>query len=71
MITVSISTNGEPIFARTAVNRGTQKTGRPGDASELHVYEVDDGTNVLHCPNEGAVALAHKLLDTICEQKER
>lgn len=55
MITVSISINGEPIYARTAVNR----------LEELGVYVLDTGERVMHNPDEGAVALAIKMLHTI------
>ncbi len=55
MITVSISINGEPLFARTAVNR----------LEEHGVYILDTGERIHHNPDEGAVALAHKMLATI------
>ena len=60
MLTVSISINGEPIFARTAVNRGVQPSG-------FTRYEVDDGSSVLHKREDGAVNLAVALLKTINE----
>ncbi len=59
MITVAILINGEPILTRSAVNTG--KTNGHGET----VYEVDTGTRVYHAREDGAVALAHKLLDTI------
>lgn len=55
MITVSISINGEPLFARTAVNR----------LEEHGVYILDTGERIHHNPDEGAIALAHKMLATI------
>jgi hypothetical protein len=55
MITVSISINGEPLFARTAVNR----------LEEHGVYILDTGERIHHNPDEGAVALAQKMLATI------
>ena len=55
MIGVSITINGEPIFARTAVNR-IEETGK---------YVCDDGPYIEHDPDDGAVELAIKLLKTI------
>jgi hypothetical protein len=59
MLTVSISINGEPIFARTVVNR----------LAETGAYLCDDGSKIKHDPDEGAVALAIKALRTIKEVK--
>jgi hypothetical protein len=55
MITVSILINGEPMFTRTAVNR----------LKELGVYVLDTGERIHHNPDDGAVALAQKMLATI------
>lgn len=55
MITVSILINGEPIFTRTAVNR----------LKEHGVYILDTGERIHHNPDDGAVALAHKMLASI------
>jgi len=55
VIGVYITINGRPIFARTAVNR----------LQERGVYVADDGLEIKHNPDEGAVALAIKLLETI------
>lgn len=60
MIGVSITINGQPIFARTAVNR----------LKERGVYVADDGSEIKHDPNDGAVALAIKLLQTIKEDPD-
>lgn len=57
MMTVAILINGNPIMARSAVNR----------LEEKGVYICDDGSEIKHDPKDGAVALAHKLLDTIKE----
>ena len=57
MMTVAILINGHPIMARSAVNR----------IKEKGVYVCDDGTEIKHDPKDGAVSLAHKLLDTIVE----
>jgi hypothetical protein len=61
MLSVAICINGQPIFARTAVNQGVQPSG-------YTKYLVDDGSTVLHKPEDGAVALAIHLLKTIKEQ---
>ena len=55
MIGVYITINGQPIFARTAVNR----------LKERGAYIGDDGTEIKHDPEDGAVALAIKMLKTI------
>lgn len=61
MISVVILINGQPIIARSAVNR----------RAELGVYVVDDGSHVEHNPDDGAVALAIKLLQTVKEPPPR
>ncbi len=60
MITVSILINGEPVYARTAVNR----------LEEHGVYITDTGERILHHPEEGAVELAIKMLHTIEEDPD-
>ena len=55
MIGVYITINGTTIFARTAVNR----------LKEHGVYIGDDGNRIEHDPEDGAVALAIKMLQTI------
>jgi hypothetical protein len=62
MITVQININGNCILARSATRI------RDENAEGEAIYEVDDGNTILHKPNEGAVALAHKLLDCIKEK---
>lgn len=61
MITVAILINGQPIFTRSAVRTTTRERGHPNE------YTVDDGNIIQHLYEDGAVALAHKLLDTIKE----
>jgi hypothetical protein len=61
VITVAILINGQPIMARSATNTGRHR-GRET------VYTVDDGSEILHDPDDGAVPLAMKLLGTIREQ---
>lgn len=60
MITVSIIINGEPIYTRTAVNR----------LKEHGVYVLDTGERVMHDPDDGAVALAIKMLHTVLEDPD-
>jgi len=69
MLTVSISINGNPIYTRTAVNVSNNEGGIVKAAGQPDMYRVDDGQVVRHNPKEGAVALAHLLLDTIHEVK--
>jgi len=58
MISVVISINGNPILARS-----TKRI--DGETKEVCSYQVDDGSIIKHKPNEGAVILAKKMLDTI------
>ena len=59
MITVAIMINGNTIMARSAVNKAeTNKYGKTR-------YVCDDGSNIWHYPNDGAIKLAKKMLDTI------
>lgn len=60
MLTVSISINGTVIFARSCRNLG--KKGLDGKT----IYTVDDGSTIEH-DDDGAITLAHKLLDRIHE----
>ena len=60
MIGVYITINGEPIFARTAVNR----------LKEHGFYIQDDGTKIKHNPDDGAVKLAIKMLQTIIDDPD-
>lgn len=66
MITVSISINGTPIFTRTAVNAGPY-TGDVEVYRGGHLYKVDTGETICHNRDDGAVALARMILDTIHE----
>lgn len=61
MITVAILINGNPIMARSAVNTGKLKRNGKGET----VYRTDCGKNIYHKREDGAVALAHQLLDAI------
>lgn len=67
MITVAILINGHPILARSAVNTQVQEMKGDTPTGRI-VYDVDDGSKLLHDPDNGAVALAKMLLDTIKEQ---
>ena len=58
MLTVTISINGKnPIYTRTVVNR----------IKEKGIYICDDGSEIKHNPDAGAVELAIKALKTIKE----
>ena len=57
MLTVSIYVNGIPIYTRSVVNRIEEKGG----------YVCDDGSLIVHDPEDGAVELAIKALQTIKE----
>lgn len=58
MITVAILINGNPLVARMA----SKGDGLHGALCEYH---CDDGSSIWHNPADGAVGLAHKLLDKI------
>jgi len=65
MITVTILINGQPIYTRSAVNISEGiKT-----EADKNAYKVDDGTILRHIPEDGAIALVKKMLDTIKEVK--
>ena len=63
MLSVAIMINGNPIIARSAVNRNVKFD------DENVEYQCDDGTIIHHNPDDGAVKLAIKLLKTIKEQE--
>ena len=70
MLTVAILINGQPLTARSATNTGKTKRvfSVVDQAEKFHtVYHCDDGTEILHDPSDGAVKLAHLLLDRIKE----
>lgn len=62
MITVQININGNCILARSATRIEDE------DITGKATYKVDDGNIIRFNPDEGAVALAHKLLACIKEQ---
>ncbi len=66
MITVSILINGEPIFTRSATNI-TEPLSKQLKEGAWNNYKVDTGEIMRHKRSDGAVVLAHKLLDTIKE----
>lgn len=59
MLTVAILINGNPLVAKNAVNQTRR------NAKGQVAYKTDSGEILWHDPDEGAIALAHKLLDTI------
>lgn len=61
MLSVCILINGNPLTARSCHN--TEDENERGEVR----YRVDDGSDVWHDPEDGVVALAKKLLDTIRE----
>lgn len=61
MISVAILINGNPIVARAAKNTGEK------DSDGKTKYTTDSGEIVWHHRDDGAVVLAHKLLDLIRE----
>lgn len=61
MIGVYITINGTTIFARTAVNR----------LKEIGKYVADDGSYIDHDPEDGAIPLAIKMLETINENPDK
>lgn len=64
MISVMILINGKPIMGRSATNT-LRKRGKKT------IYKCDDGASILHDPEDGAVVLAHKLLDRLKIHGER
>jgi len=62
MITVTILINGRPILTRSAINREQMPDGR-------YRYESDDGFELFHHRDDGAVPLAIAMLKTIKEPK--
>lgn len=60
MISVAIMINGNPIMARSAVNKGKMIYNKCK-------YNCDDGSVIYHNPDDGVVELAKLLLDTIKE----
>jgi len=77
MITVSIFINGNPIFTRSARNLGeTWYSSIDGEEivdhdhasfRGMHLYKLDDGTEIKHLREDGAVKLAIEMLKTIKE----
>ena len=59
MLTVAILKNGKVLMARSVVNK----------IKEKGVYLCDDGSEIKHDPEDGAVELAIKMLKTIKEVK--
>lgn len=63
MISVTIFINGNPIITRSA-SRTKDGLGKDKDYSE---YTSDDGTKIWHVPEDGAIALAIKMLKNVEE----
>lgn len=58
MLTVSILINGQPLYTRSCYRETDGKDG-------INQYRVDDGSVIEHKYDDGAIELAHKLLDTM------
>lgn len=65
MISVSISINGEPIFARSARNQSEYN--EKGETK----YFTDAGVVIWHDYKMGAIPLAKKMLDSINEEMKQ
>jgi hypothetical protein len=63
MLTVAILLNGHPLVAKNAIN--LSRKNKKGQTA----YRTDSGEIIWHAREEGAVALAHKLLKTIRNDK--
>ena len=59
MLTVSVLINGQPLYTRSCFREEEGK------------YRVDDGSIIEHKYNDGAIVLAHKLLDTMYELQRK
>ena len=59
MLTVAILINGQPLYTRSCFR---EKEGK---------YRVDDGSVIKHKYGDGAIVLAHKLLDTMYELQRK
>lgn len=61
MISITIYINNTPI-----VTRGARNTGKQNKTGET-IYQCDDGRKIKHKPEDGALALAKKMLDGVVE----
>jgi len=61
MITVAIMINGHPLMSRAAAR--IEDPDKDGKAT----YKLDSGRVIKHAPVDGAISLAHKLLDDLDE----
>jgi len=66
MIGVSITINGKLIYHRTAINTTESEF---DSQHKPNTYHVDTGDVIKHIPDDGAIVLAKKMLDTIDEKK--
>ena len=64
MITIQININGNCLVARSCAR--IEDENKKGEA----VYKTDCGKKIYHNPDDGAIALSHKLLDCIKEVKD-
>ena len=59
MLTVAILINGQPLYTRSCFREEDGK------------YRVDDGSIIEHNYGDGAITLAHKLLDIMYELQRK
>ena len=67
MISITIFINAQPVMARSAINKGDDSNGV--DSKGRTKYLCDDGSIIWHKRENGAVALAKLLLNTIKEPR--
>lgn len=63
MLTVGIFINGNPLVAKNCINQGEEN--EHGETK----YKTDCGHIIWHKQSNGAIALAHMLLDMIKNEK--
>lgn len=66
MITVAININGNCLMAKSAVRFVDPPT--KGSQKGLAQYRTDCNHIIEHNPDDGAIALAHKMLDLLHEE---
>ena len=67
MLTVSISVNGNVVYARSARNITDERYKKILKDESDNIYKTDAGEDITHNPKDGIVKLAKKILDTIKE----
>ena len=67
MISVSIFINNKPIVTRSAVNLDKN---RDNGMDKVNEYRLDTGEVIEHIPEDGCIALAKKMLNTVDKRFE-